>query len=302
MTISRRTVAVFVLLVSSLLSMAALAAPPSEKTRTTFPAFRVVGNVYYVGSAELASYIVKTPQGLILINTGFEENTPLIHKSVEDLGFKWSDIKILLISHAHSDHDGGAAQIMKETGAKYEVMDRDVEVVESGGKTDYHYYDQPAEYYPLVKVDRVLHDGDTVELGGTVLTAHLTPGHTKGCTTWTLDQHEDGRTLHVVIVGSPLGNRGMKIVNNPRYPQIAEDYEKGFAVLRSLPMDVFLGAHGYYFNLPEKYKRMQAGETNVWIDPEGYKKFVDDAQKSFEANWQKQKAEAAAGAEKPAQQ
>jgi metallo-beta-lactamase class B len=278
---------------SLFLSQRSHAAPPNEKTRAPFPAFRIAGNLYYVGSAELASYVIKTPKGLILINTGFEENTPLIRKSIEDIGFKWDDIKILLISHAHSDHDGGASRIIRETGAKYEVMDRDVDVVETGGKTDYHYFDQPEEYYPAVKVDRVLHDGDTVELGGTVLTAHLTPGHTKGCTTWTLDQVEDGRSLHVVIVGSPMGNRGMKIVNNARYPQIAEDYEKGFTVLRSLPVDIFLGAHGYYFNLPEKYKKMQAGDKNVWIDPDGYKSFVDNAQKQFETNWQKQKAESA---------
>lgn len=261
----------------------------------------MVGDIYYVGSSELASYIVKTPKGLILINTGFEENTPLIHKSVEDLGFKWTDIKILLISHAHSDHDGGAAEIKKETGARYEVMDRDVEVVESGGKTDYNYFDKPAEYYPPTKVDRILHDGATVKLGGTVLTAHLTPGHTKGCTTWTLDQTEDGRMLHVVIVGSPLGNPGMKIVNNSRYPQIAEDYEKGFSVLRSLPVDVFLGAHGSYYNLSEKYKRMQAGEKDVWIDPAGYKAFVGNAQKHFEENWQRQKDATATSADTPPQ-
>lgn len=276
-----------------LFSLKSFAAPPNEKTRTPFPAFRIVGNVYYVGSAELASYVIKTTGGLILINTGFEENTPLIRKSTEDIGFKWADIKTLLISHAHSDHAGGAAEIIQETGAKYEVMDADVGVVESGGKTDYHYFDQPAEYYPPVKVDRMLHDGDKVELGDTVLIAHLTPGHTKGCTTWTMDQAENGRNLHVVIVGSPLGNRGMKIVNNPRYPGIAEDYERGFAVLRSLPVDVFLGAHGSYFDLAEKFGRMQAGGQNVWIDPEGYAKFIDNAQKQFEANWQRQKAAAA---------
>jgi metallo-beta-lactamase class B len=291
----KKHILLFIVLASAFISISALAAPPNEKTRAPFPAFRIVGNTYYVGSAELASYIISTHKGLILINTGFEENTPLIRKSIEGLGFKWTDIKILLISHAHSDHDGGAAQITKETGAKYEVMDADVDVVESGGKTDYHYYDQPAEYYPPIRVGRVLRDGDKVELGGTVLTAHLTPGHTKGCTTWTYDQTEDGRSLHVVIVGSPLGNRGMKIVNNPRYPQIAEDYERGFTVLRSLLVDVFLGAHGYYFNLPDKYKRFQAGVKNVWIDPNGYKTFVDNAQKQFEANWQKQKAEAVAG-------
>jgi metallo-beta-lactamase class B len=131
-------------------------------------------------------------------------------------------------------------------------------------------------------VDRILHDGDQVKLGGTVLTAHLTPGHTKGCTTWTMDVKDGGRTLHVVIVGSPNVNPGYKLVNNRRYPQIAADYEKTFRVLKGLPCDVFLGAHGVYYNMDEKMKQMRPGGPNPFIDPEGYRTFVAEHEQMFQ--------------------
>ena len=265
------------------MALPAFSAPPNERTRTPFPPFNIVGNIYYVGGQELASYIIKTRDGLILLNTGFEENTPMIEKSMEALGFHMKDVKILLISHAHTDHDGGAKDVIAASGAKYEVMDKDVEVVESGGKLDYHYWNNPEEYYPAVKVDRVLHDGDTVELGGVVMTAHWTPGHTKGNTSWTMDETVEGKVLHVVFVGSPLGNRGMILLNNPRYPTIVSDYERGFATLKTLPCDVFLGSHGTYYNLADKYKKWQAGDKMAFVDPDGYKKFIDNAQRTFEA-------------------
>ena len=162
-----------------------------------FPAFRVAGNLYYVGSKGLASYLVVTPQGNILINSDLEANLPLIQASIEKLGFKFADTKILLISHAHWDHDAGSAKIKELTGATYMVMDADVAVVESGGKADFQYGNRPEFLYPPAKVDRVLHDGDEVKLGGAVLVAHLTPGHTKGCTTWTMKVTEGGKTFKV---------------------------------------------------------------------------------------------------------
>jgi metallo-beta-lactamase class B len=209
-----------------------LAAQNRVEWTTPFPPFRIAGNLYYVGSQDLASYLIATPRGLILINSSFEASVPLIRKSVESLGFRFSDIKILLISHAHSDHCAGSAQIIHLTGAKYYVMDGDVSVVESGGRTDFQYGAQESQRYPPAHVDRVLHDGDTVQLGGTVLTAHLTPGHTRGTTTWTLDEPEGSRFLHVVIVGSPNVNPGYKLVGNKAYPQIAQDYKRGFASAR----------------------------------------------------------------------
>jgi len=151
-----------------------------------FPPFRIAGNLYYVGTKGLANYLVTTPQGNILINSDLEANVPMIEASIEKLGFKFKDTKILLISHAHWDHDAGSAKIKEMTGASYMVMDADVPVVESGGKSDFQYGNSPRFLYPPAKVDRVLHDGDEVRLGGAVLVAHLTPGHTKGCTTWTM--------------------------------------------------------------------------------------------------------------------
>src|SRR5690348_11725525 len=159
-----------------------------------FPPFRIAGNLYYVGSKGLANYLITTPRGHILINSDMEANVPLIRASVESLGFKFSDIKILLISHAHGDHNAASDTIKKLTGAKYMVMQEDVGVVESGGKSDFQYGSDPTMLYAPTKVDRVLHDGDEVKLGDVVLTAHLTPGHTKGCTTWTMKVKEDSKT------------------------------------------------------------------------------------------------------------
>ena len=266
---------------------------------TPFPPFRIAGNIYYVGSADLASYLITTPQGLILINSSFDANVPLIQKSVAQLGFQFKDIKILLISHAHNDHCAGAAQIIKLTGAKYFVMDGDVPVVESGGNADFDYGAKSENWYPPAHVDRVLHDGDTVSLGGTVLTAHKTAGHTKGTTTWTLDEPgipsvDAGRSLHVVIVGSPNVNPGYKLVNNKTYPEIATDYAHGFQVLKSLPCDIFLGAHGGYFDLKEKYPRYKAGDRDAFIDPEGYKAYIADRQQAFEDELKRQRASAPA--------
>jgi metallo-beta-lactamase class B len=260
---------------------------------TPFPPFRIAGNIYYVGSQDLASYLIATPQGLILINSSFPQNVPLIKKSVETLGFHCSDIKILLISHAHNDHCAGAAQVIKLTGAKYFVMDGDVSVVESGGKADFDYGKKSENWYPPAHVDRVLRDGDTVSFGGAVLTAHKTAGHTKGTTTWTLDEPgvpevDKGRPLHVVIVGSPNVNPGYKLVNNKTYPEIAADYAHGFQVLKSLPCDIFLGAHGGYFDLKEKYARWKAGARNAFIDPDGYKAYIANRQQAFEAELKRQ--------------
>jgi metallo-beta-lactamase class B len=266
------------------------AAPQSPDWTRPFPPFHIAGNLYYVGSEGLAAYIVATPQGLILINSNLESSIPQIRQSIEALGFKFSDVKILLISHAHWDHCAGSAEIIKETGAKYYVMDADVGVVESGGKTDFHYGAMDGSKFPPVHVDRALHDGDTVSLGGTTLTAHLTAGHTKGTTTWTLDEVEGGRTLHVVIVGSPNVNAGYKLVNNQQYPNIAEDYKRQFQVLKALDCDVFLGAHGAYFGLAEKYPRWKNGDKDAFIDPAGYKAWIADREQAFEAELARQQA------------
>ena len=263
--------------------------------RASFPAHRVIGNVYFVGSKDLGIFLVATPQGHILMNAGMPDSVPMIQANVESLGFRFQDVKVLLISHAHFDHDGGAARIKELTGAKYMVMDADVPVVESGGKEDFFYANAPDGSYPPAKVDRVLHDGDTVRLGETVLSAHLTPGHTKGCTTWTMKVHEGSQTYDLVIVGSPNVNPGYQLVKNPAYPQIADDFAKNFKVLRSLHCDIFLGAHGSYYDMETKYKSIRAGDANPFIDPMGYRSFVKEREGAFHAELARQRAAGQAG-------
>lgn len=272
------------------LSSCALSANPADFLKP-FPAHHVVANIYFVGTEGQANYLITTPEGNILINSGTEKNPPMIRASIEKLGFKYSDTKILLISHAHSDHDAGSAEVIKETGAKYEVMDSDVPVVESGGKLDFEYDDEGGEnLYPVTKVDRVLHDGDMVSLGGTVLTAHKTPGHTKGCTTWTMQVQDGGKTLNVTFVGSPMLHSGLSLIGNKKYPDIMQDYEKTFRVLEALPTDVFLGAHGDYYKLDTKYRKLKPGASNPFIDPAGYKAFVANREAAFDRELARQQA------------
>jgi metallo-beta-lactamase class B len=241
------------------------------------PGHRVVSNVYYVGTNYLASFLITTPEGDILINPSYEESVPLIRASVEKLGFRFSDIKIILISHAHDDHAAGVALAKKLTGAKLMVMDRDVAEVENGGAGDFQY----AQHWTPTKVDRTLHDGDSVSLGGMTLVAHLTPGHTKGCTTWTMAVKDGGHVYQVVVVGSPNVNTGYKLVGNDKYPGIVADYEKTFRVLAGLPCDVFLGAHGVYYDMDRKLKKLEAGDGNAFIDPAGYRDYVKDRERAF---------------------
>ena len=257
-----------------------------------FPPYRIIGNVYYVGSQGLASYLITTKEGHILINSSLESSVPLIRESIEKLGFKFGDVKILLISHAHWDHCAGSAAVKELTGAKYMVMDADVPEIEAGGKGNFQYGDSPTSRYQPTKVDRVLHDGEAVKLGDAVLTAHLTPGHTKGTTTWTMKAKEGDRTYNVVIIGSPNVNAGYKLVNNALYPQIASDYERMFRILKSLPCDVFLGAHGNYYGMEAKYARMKEHAANPFIDPEGYKSYVAEREQTFRTELAKQTAAA----------
>ncbi|HWE00591.1 MAG TPA: subclass B3 metallo-beta-lactamase [Bryobacteraceae bacterium] len=274
-------------LFSLIASAGILAAQGNPDWHRPFPEFRIAGNIYWVGTADLAVYLVKTPAGDILINTDFDQDVPLIQKSIEQTGAKISDVKIILVSHAHDDHVAGTAALKKLTGAKLMVMQPDVAEIESGGQGDFQYQ----SHWTPVKVDRVLHDGDTVKLGGTTLVAHLTPGHTKGCTTWTTTVTENSRPLNVVIIGSPNVNPGYKLVVNDKYPDIVRDYEKTFAVLKSLPCDVFLGAHGAYFGLKAKYEKYKAGDTNAFIDPQGYKAYVSERESAFRRELARQSAQ-----------
>lgn len=251
-----------------------------------FPPHKIAGNLYYVGSKDLASYLIATPEGHILINSSFEESVPLIRASIEKLGFQFTDVKILLISHAHSDHCAGSAEIIKQTKAQYFVMEQDADAVESGGAKKSRLKADYTQFTPA-KVDRRLKDGDEVKLGGSTLIAHLTPGHTRGCTTWTMKV--DG--LNAVIIGSPNVNPGYILVGNADYPGISTDYERCFRVLKALPVDLFLGAHGGYYDMNAKHARfLVAGGNNPFIDPEGYHRYVADREKAFLTELAKQKA------------
>jgi len=253
-----------------------------------FPPHRIVGNVYYVGSAGLASFLIATPQGHMLINSGFERTVPLVRDAVAKLGFKFTDIRILLTSQAHDDHIAGAALLKELTGAQVMIMAPDDEVVRGGGKGDFFY---TATWKPC-PVARVLHDGDEVRLGGATLVAHRTPGHTKGCTTWTLVASDGQKNYNVVIVGGTNVNSGFQLLNNRKYPEIAEDFARTFRVLRSLACDVFLGAHGDYYGMIPKYERMQRGDKLAFVDPEGYRRYVEDREQAFRAELARQQAAA----------
>ena len=243
-----------------------------------FPPHKVIGNVYYVGTEQLASFLITTADGHVLINSDFESTVPVIRAAVEKLGFTFTDIKILLGSHAHGDHMEGDALVKELTKAQVMAMEQDVPALRNmrpGNKP-----------HPI---DRVLHDGDEVKLGGTTLVAHRTAGHTKGCTTWTMKVTEGGRTYDVAILGSIGVNPGYVLVGNKDYPEIADDYVRSFKALRSLPVDVFLGAHGSFYGLADKYARLEKGGPNPFIDPEGFKAHLDRQEKNFRARLDEQK-------------
>jgi len=273
------------LLLTVMLLLTSVHAAFDPNSNRPFPPHRVIGNIYYVGTNSLASYLITTNTGHILINPDYDESVGVIQQSIEKLGFKLRDIKIILISHAHDDHVAGAARLKQLTGAQLMVMNADVKEVEDGGKGDFHYPDQR---WTPVKVDRVLHDGEEVRLGDAVLKAHLTPGHTRGCTTWTMTARDGGRDYNVVIVGSPNVNPGYKLVGNDKYPEIARDFERTFHVLKGLPCDVFLGAHGSYYGLEEKFAKLSKGGANPFIDPQGYHDYVAEREQAFRRELRRQ--------------
>jgi metallo-beta-lactamase class B len=260
--------------IASLGVMSALAQAQTQEDRTqdrvAFPAHKIIGNVYYVGTGTLNSYLITTPQGHILINTNYEETVPLLRASIEQLGFKLTDIKIILGSHAHGDHMQADA-IVKEltSGATVAAMEQDVPALKA----------MKAPSGKPHPVDRVLKDGEQVMLGGTTLTAHLTPGHTRGCTTWTMRIPDGGRTYDVLIACGGL-QEDARLVNNKNYPEIADDFARSISKYKTLQADVFLAAHSWFFDLAGKYKRLGSA-TNPYIDPAGYKAWVDNMEKNY---------------------
>jgi len=277
-----------------------IGAQPTPDWTTPLTPFQIADNLFYVGSRDLASYLITTPSGNILINAGLESSPPMIRASVEKLGFRWADTKILLNGQAHNDHVGGAAQVIRETHAKNYVMEYDAQLMETGGATYFARQSDGIHAYPPSRVDRVLRDGDTVKLGGVTLTAHKTAGHTRGCTTWTLRVHVPGEPAgqlrDVVILGGFAALSGYRMIDRPghpaSYPGIAGDFQQTFVTLRNLPCDIPLGAHGIYFDLLAKADRMAKQGPGVWIDPEGYRETVADAEASFKKMLAEQRASA----------
>jgi metallo-beta-lactamase class B len=255
---------------------------PREQMNQQFPPHKIVGNLYYVGSPILSSFLITTPEGHILINSAYEATVPAIRASIEQLGFRMSDVRILLGSHAHGDHMEGDALVKELSGAQVMAMEQDVPAlrnIKPGGKE-----------HPI---DKVLHDGDQVTLGGTTLVAHLTPGHTRGCTTWTLKVQDGGKSYEIVIIGSVGVNPGFILVNNKDVPQIADEYRRSFRILRSLPCDIPLGSHPAMYGMAEKYAKLGKG-PNPFIDPQGYKTEVNLMEQVFNTEVARQQKEAAA--------
>lgn len=253
-----------------------------ESWNGPFKPFRLIGNIHYVGASGISSFLITTPEGHILLDTGFETTVPRIRDSVTQLGFKLTDIKIILNSHAHTDHAGGHAAMQKLTGAKILMSEADAALLASGGRNDFTPYSKDMMAYPPAKADRILRDGDKVTLGGTTLTCHLTPGHTKGATTWTMDVAEDGKVQHVVFFSSTSILTGVPLVNNAQYPGIADDLAASFKKLKALPCDVFLAPHTGFFDLPENAERLARGEKpNPFIDPMKFKTFIQQAEQKF---------------------
>jgi metallo-beta-lactamase class B len=242
----------------------------TEQQNKQFPPHKIVGNLYYVGTESLASFLVVTPAGNILINSDYEATVPAIRDSIEKLGFHFADTKILLGSHAHADHMQGDAMVKELTGAKVMAMQEDMPAllkITPGNKP-----------HP---VDHVLHDGEEVSLGGTTLVAHLTPGHTRGCTSWSMKIQDAGKSYDVVIIGSIGVNPGYQLVNNEDVPGIADEYTRSFKVLRGLPCDIPLGSHPAMYNMMEKYAKLGMAGVNPFVDPEGYRKEIDINETAF---------------------
>lgn len=253
--------------------------------------FRIIGNIHYVGATGISSFLITTPQGHILIDTGFETTVPRIRDSMRSLGFRLEDIKIILNSHAHLDHAGGHALMKELTGAKIMMSEADAALLASGGTNDFTPYSNEMRAYRPVKADRLLHDGEQVTLGSVTLTCHLTPGHTKGCTTWTMDVTEAGEVQHVLFFGSTSLLSGIPLLDNSRYPAIVEDYRQSFRKLKATPCDVFLAPHTGFFGLAEKSGRLEKGEKpNPFIDRDIYRKFIETSERAFLAELEREES------------
>lgn len=247
------------------------------------PPFRLAGPIHYVGTNELAAFLLTTPRGHILIDGGLPDSAPLIERSIRTLGFKPEDIRVLLTTQAHFDHVGTHAHFQRLSGARVEAMRGDDRLLQDGGASDYLAGTDGISRFPPVKVDRVLADGDAIALGDVRLIARHTPGHTPGSTTFVTTVKEAGREYRVVFAASVGVNPGTRFVKNPSYPGIADDYRKAFAVLESLHPDIFVSGHTSMFHMPHKRRRMKEGSpAAAFVDPDGYRELVAQRKATFE--------------------
>jgi metallo-beta-lactamase class B len=277
------------LLLSLCFVTAAAAQDRSEWTRP-FPAFKLIGNVFWVGTHDLSTYLITTDAGHILINTGLAETVPEIRKGVEELGFDFDDVEILLATHAHFDHVAGLAELKRLTGAQMMMSEADAVLLEDGGRSDFRWGDDPATRFEAVRVDRRLSDRDTIVLGGVTLTAHHHPGHTKGATSFTLTVREGGRDYRVVIANLGSINPGVTVSGMPNYPTIGDDYARTFAAQKALPVDVFLASHGSQFRMHQKYRPGDSYDPSRFVDPAGYLAAIERLESIFREQLARERA------------
>jgi metallo-beta-lactamase class B len=263
------------------------AAQQNAEWRQPFPAFKLIGNVYWVGTYDLSTYLVTTNAGHVLINTGFEDTVPLIAEGVEKLGFKMSDVQILTATHAHGDH---VAELKRLTGAQLLMSEADAVLLEDGGVSDFRFGDPRNPSFEPVPVDRRLKDQDTIVLGGMTVTAHHHPGHTKGATSFTLTVREGGRDYRVVIANMGSINPGVTVSGMPNYPTIGDDYARTFAAQKALPVDVFLASHAAQFRMHDKYKAGDAYDPNRFVDPQGYREAVERLETTYREQLARERA------------
>ena len=275
----KKFLAVFILIFS--ISISAQKSESDRKMNQSVEPFKIIGNVYYVGASDVTSYLITTPKGHILIDSGFSETVPQIKANVAKLGFKIEDIKILLINHAHYDHCGGLAEIKKLANARLFASPPDAKVLEDGGKSDFRFGGDSSFSFAPVKVDEILKDGQEINLGGAKLKTYFTFGHTKGATSWTMDVSENNKKYKVAFVSS-LTTLDYALVNNEKYPGVAKDFAKTFQTLKSIKADVFLASHGQFFDLLAKAEKVRRGEkTNPFISADAYVRAIEDFDKAF---------------------
>ena len=262
---------------SAMLALGAVESP--AEWRRPFAAHRVIGNVYYVGTYDLACFLIVTPQGDILINTGLADSVPLIRQGIADLGFKLEDVRWLLTTQAHIDHVAAMAEMKRLTGARLLASQADAVLLEDGGKSDFHF--GPEYGYAPVKVDERIGDGQKLRLGGVELTAYLHAGHTRGSMSYGLTVNEGGKPYRVLIANMGTINPGVKLVGNARYPGIAEDYARTFERQKALACDIFLSSHAGQYEMHRKYTAGAAYSPKRFVDPEGYRRAVEGAENAY---------------------